>query len=317
MKFRKEYIILLVIIIALSSYIFSRSKNRTNYELPEIAEIQKSEVSKIKIKRPGEKVILEKSGELWNLLPEVYPADKNKIENMLNKASGITLTALASESKNYAVYDLDEKKRIEVELFKEEQLLRKIFIGKPVSSGRHTFIQIADDYRVYHADGNLKNVFNKNIADLRDKKTLKINDDIVKVTLIDGKKELRLFKNPVDTVKETPSEKEDKKKTQPSYSWQTEKGRDVPDGTVNEIINMLRDFECDEFINDKKKEDFKSPSYKVILSGAEDYSISFFNEKNGKFEAVSSQNDYPFLVSEWRAKRIMKDFDEVLGKKKD
>ena len=80
---------------------------------------------------------------------------------------------------------------------------------------------------------------------------------------------------------------------------------------------MLRDFECDEFINEKKKEDFKSPSYKVILSGAEDYSISFFNEKDGKFEAVSSQNDYPFLVSEWRAKRIMKDFDEVLGKKKD
>lgn len=37
------------------------------------------------------------------------------------------------------------------------------------------------------------------------------------------------------------------------------------------------------------------------------YSISFFEKEDNKHTAVSSESEYPFLISDWKAKKIMKD----------
>ncbi|RMF92276.1 MAG: DUF4340 domain-containing protein [Candidatus Schekmanbacteria bacterium] len=315
MKFKKEYIVLPVIIVVLLAYIVFQNKNKTNYELPHLRNIERKDISKIKIKKGSEVIDVEKKGANWVIMPKEYPADKEKIENLIDKASKVKLTALASESKKYEVYKLDEENRIEVELYQSDKPVRKIFIGKPVSSSRHTFIRLDDDYRVYHAEGNLRSAFNKDVDDLRNKKIWEINEEITKVTLIKDKKKLILLKKPTEN-KDKKEEKKTKEKEKISYKWQTEDGKDVIEGQITEIINMLKDFTCDRFIEDKKKDEFRNPIYKVILSGANSYSISFFDEKDGQYEAISSQSEYPFLVSEWRAKRIMKDFDNILKKKK-
>jgi len=76
---------------------------------------------------------------------------------------------------------------------------------------------------------------------------------------------------------------------------------------VDEIVSTLSNLECDEFIENKNKDDYKSPLYTLTLKGINTYSISLFEKKDNKHPAVSSQSDYPFLLSEWKAKRIMKD----------
>ena len=47
MKFKKEYLILILIIAALLAYLFMRSADRTFYELPPIASLEQNQITKI------------------------------------------------------------------------------------------------------------------------------------------------------------------------------------------------------------------------------------------------------------------------------
>ena len=89
-------------------------------------EIQTGDISKINIKKKDSGIVLVKEAGKWLIGDKKYPADKFMVESMLNAVSGLTLTALASESKNYAIYELDEKGRVSVEAFSGDDLLRKI-----------------------------------------------------------------------------------------------------------------------------------------------------------------------------------------------
>ena len=51
MKTKKEYIILAIIIIALSVYLVMRRSDRTLYELPEIPQVSQKEITRLEITR--------------------------------------------------------------------------------------------------------------------------------------------------------------------------------------------------------------------------------------------------------------------------
>jgi len=99
MKIKKEYLILLIIIVALSSYLVLRKRDRTLYRLPDIHEVPASEISRVEISGPGGTILLEKKGEQWTISPEGYPADAAKVKGMLDTIGHLKLTALISESK--------------------------------------------------------------------------------------------------------------------------------------------------------------------------------------------------------------------------
>jgi hypothetical protein len=74
---------------------------------------------------------------------------------------------------------------------------------------------------------------------------------------------------------------------------------------------------CDKYIDDKEKESFTDPIYAIQLKGTHEYALSIFEktEKDAKnYPAVSSENDYPFLLNDSQVDRIMKDPDEMLKK---
>ena len=60
MKIKKEYIILILIIIGLSVYLFMRSSSRTLYQMPELEGLKQSEITKIEISQGGNSLILNK-----------------------------------------------------------------------------------------------------------------------------------------------------------------------------------------------------------------------------------------------------------------
>ena len=60
MKIKKEYIILVIIIIALSLYLILRNPNRTFYELPEIPSVSGKNISKIEIAKTKSAIVLNK-----------------------------------------------------------------------------------------------------------------------------------------------------------------------------------------------------------------------------------------------------------------
>ena len=107
MKGKKEFALLFFIIAVLAYYITSEKSDRTHYDLPEIDKINTEDISKITINRYGSEIVVVREGGVWFVGPEKYPADSSLVGNMLDGISGLNVTALASESENYSIYELD------------------------------------------------------------------------------------------------------------------------------------------------------------------------------------------------------------------
>ena len=313
MKVKKEYLILALVIVALSVYLIMRTSDRTQYELPDVPQVAAKEISKLQITRENVIILINKKDEKWYIGPEAFPADTGKIKDMLTALENLTLTALVSESKNYNLYDLGGDKKINVKAWKGENLKRNVDLGKTASSFRHTFIKPAGDERVFHARGNLRNNFDLTLGDLRDKLVLALTPaDIQQFEVVQNQQPLVLMKTqaPVaigneQTEKETKAAPEENKPV-----WQAADGRPVDEVVVKQILDTVSNLRCQNFINDRSKDDFKSPLFTLRMKGGQEYSLSIFAkiaENDTAYPAVSSGSNYAFLLSENQVDRLMKE----------
>jgi hypothetical protein len=198
MKVKKEYIILGVLIAALSAYLLFRNPDKTHYELPTIPEMDVADISKIEISKEGTSLVLNKKDDKWHIAPEGYLADTTKVEGMLNGMESLTLTALVSESESYARYDLDDDDKITVKAWEGNTLKRNFDIGKPASSFQHTLVKLSGDDRVYHGRGNFRNQFDQRVDDLRDKLVLAFDEkDIQEISISKGEESVALKRGEV------------------------------------------------------------------------------------------------------------------------
>jgi len=313
MKIKKEYIILALVIIALSAYLVMQKSDRTQYQLPDVPPIAGNEISKLQITRDKTVVSLNKKDDKWYIAPQEYPADTGKVKNMLNALENLTLTALVSESKNYSLYDLGEDKKINVKAWQEQSLKRDFDLGKTASSFRHTFVKPAGDERVFHARGNFRNNFDLTADDLRDKLVLTLNPaDIQQFEVIKDQQPLTLNKTQAPVVVEGAQAAKPTEAAPEAVkpSWQAADGRPVDEAVVQQILNTVSNLRCEKFINDRGKDEFTSPLFTLRMKGAQEHSLSIFAkpaEKDTDFPAVSSGSKYPFLLAGSQAERIMKD----------
>lgn len=310
MKHRKEYIALLLVIGLITAYLVLRHKGQMNYSLPSPEKINKTDITRLVIRKAGSELTLDRENDTWRILPEKFPADGGLVDKMTDAVGMLALTTLVSESKNYTLYDLDEKNAIEVDAYGGDTLLRKIDIGKPASSYRHTFVRIGDDPRVFHAEGSLRTVFDKTADSLRDKTVMAIQEEITGVELNKGKKHLVLVKTPAP-VPVTTDQGKSTAKAAPT-TWKTDRGKPVNEKEINDLVNAVRDLKCDGFVDGETKDDLKSPEYTVSLKGAKTYSLSLYKKNGDKRQAVSSGSAYPFYISSAKAARIMKDPRTIL-----
>jgi hypothetical protein len=322
MKIKKEYIVLILIIIGLSVYLFMRSSGRTLYQVPQLDGLKKSEITKIEISHGGNSVILKKKDNQWYLEPTGFLADKIKVNAMLSVFEDLTLTALVSESKDYNRYDLDAEKRITVKAWQQETLKRNFDIGKAAPSFRHTFVKLGDDSRVFHARDNFRGKFDFTIDSLRDKTVLSFKtDDIRQVEIIKPPASLKLIRNEVPV---TPAAgQQQKTETAPAaavkFEWQNENGEKGNDRNLNRLLTTLGDLKCADYINDRQKDAFSAPIYTVKLKGIKDYQLEIFaklQKDDKKYPAVSSDSDYPFWVTDNQAQQIMINPEEMIKKPK-
>jgi hypothetical protein len=312
MKLKKEYLILAVVIIALSVYLIMRTTDRTQYQLPEVPPVAAKDISRLQITRNKVETVITKQDEKWFIAPDEWPADEGKIMDMLKAIENLTLTALVSESGNYNLYDLDREKKINVKAWQGETLERDIDLGKTASSFRHSFVKIAGDEKVYHARGKFRDNFDVGIDDLRDKVVLTIDTAAIQqIQLIKGQQPLTLSKAQVSVAIEG-ADSEKQAKTTPKSDqpvWQAAEGQPVDETVVKQILDTVAGLRCEKFINDRQKNDFSSPLLTLHLKGVQEYSLSIFAktaEEDTTYPAISSGSDYPFLLSDGQADRLMK-----------
>ena len=320
MKLKKEYIILAIVIIALSVYLYKRSSDRALYKLPETPKVFQKDVTKLQITKGDSVIVLTKKDDKWYIEPEGYPADAEKVKNMLNALENFTLTALVSESKNYNRYELDEAQKTNFKAWQGDNLRMDFDLGKTAPSFRHTFVRPSGEERVFHAQGNLKSSFDVSMDQLRDKTVLAFNPaDIQQIEIAEDQQSLAFtrIQVPVEEKasetgkKENASAKTEEASTSPPQHlvWQAANGEPADEAALNQLLGTLSKLRCENFIAGRKKEDFTGALTTLLLTGAKEYSLSIFPkaaEKDTVYPAISSGSDYPFQLSDSQVQRIMK-----------
>ena len=313
MKLKKEYIILAVVIVALVAYLVSRKQDRSLYDLPEIATVEVKKINRVELFRGENTITFRKEGSEWKISPENYLADPMKVKDMLTVVEDMALTELISESKNYQRYDLDAKDGIHLKCWDKDDLIFEILIGKAAESFNHTFVKLPDDQAVYHAKGNFRKKFDMEIGDFREKTVLAFDKTAIGALDIQAGEEAESFKK-----QETPSSSAepkdgDKPAAQAAGSkpkWVDVKGEAADADKITSLISTLSNLKCEKYLEGKTKNDFSDPVYTLTLTGVKEYTLLFFAEMEADgesfFPAVSSENDYPFLLSQWRSENIMK-----------
>jgi hypothetical protein len=308
MKIKKEYIILVVLIVALSLYLLLHKRDRTQYELPVLPGLPAAEIKKIELAKPGGSVILlEKKDDKWVISPDSHPADSGKVGVMLESIGNLAVSAVVSESKSYERYGLGGTDRIGVKAWTDKELKRNFEVGREASSFQHTFVKIAGDDRVFHARENFRGRFDQTLDSLRDKTVLKFEpSEVFSIEVRDAQKTVTFERRQIP-VEVNVSQQSKSPPTGSEVVWESSEGRGDA-ARLTQFLATLSALKCEGYIYDRKRNDFKDPIYSVKLKGPEVHSLSLFakDDQNKKdYQGVSSQNDSPFLLPEQQAVRIM------------
>jgi len=316
MKLKKEPVILILIIIALSLYLVLHESNRTQYQLPDLPKLALKEINRLDIQQSGNTITLNKRDNKWYIEPGNYLADAGAVDQMLDVTANLTLTALASESKSYERYDLESDKKITVKAWSGQTLSREFDIGKPVPTYQHTFVLLAGDPSVYHAKGNFRSQFDETVDKLRDKTVLSFEkNQIQKIGVSKGGtvKEYMLVSVPEEPAEK--SEESEKKPQNVKMQWQTSDNKIADENAIDGLLVQLEGLKCETYEDNKTKEDYQNPIYDIKLGGSITAALSIFEKSDkeaNQYPAISSQNEYPFFLSEYKGKNIIEKLDSLL-----
>ncbi|WP_020588793.1 DUF4340 domain-containing protein [Desulfobacter curvatus] len=320
---KKEYIILIILIIGLGAYLGLKKTDQVHYELPTIPQVDTARIDRVEISKADRLVVLNKTKKGWTVTDKKFPATPDDIKQMLDTLKEIKLSALVSEAKDLARYELDDTHAVKVKALAEKEVVRSFVIGKTAPSYNHTFIYLDDkDRTVYQANGNFKNKFDKAAADFRDKTVLRFDpDSMKKITLEKQGKAVTLVKTLAsekpDQKKEEPQKTLTAEKTAPEKaSWKNEKGAVVDQKTVSDLLSSLSTLECQDFMDDDKAARLKEikPTCKISLENDKTFVLNLFNKNdNQDVEGSCSYTPYAFTLTSYKTEDIGRYMDKLLG----
>ncbi len=301
MKIKKEYLILAAVIFGLSAYLFYRSADRTHYTLPKLPALAAADVTKVQMTRGGETVTLARKDARWVIEPQGWTVDPKTAQEILEAITGLSLTALVSESKSYEIYELDDERKANVKAWQNDQLRRELDVGKAAPSFRHTFVRPAGDDRVFHAQDNISFRFRMAVDDLRDKAVLAFNPEEIE--------EIRITQAGATTPLARKKAEAPAGQAAPPAEWIGPDGRSADAATVQSLIAELSKLSCEKFVADSDKASFEAPEVIIALKGATEHALKIFaplSAEDKSRPAVSSGSDYPFILADYQLQQLMR-----------
>ncbi|MCP4722621.1 MAG: DUF4340 domain-containing protein [Desulfobacteraceae bacterium] len=302
---KKEYLLLAVVILALSAYLVFKKDNQQNYTLPAPMKIEKSKINKIVITQKNLAMELAKEGETWVVSDKKFTADMTLVNNMLDVAGNLRISALISESKDRIRYELDDDNAIGVKAFKDKDLLLSFKIGKTAPSSNHTFIMLAGDTRIFQADKNFKKDFDTSVETLRDKKVITFKEDSIK--------KITLEKDGVVKIMESVKAEDDNKED--PVQWKFEDGTSPDKEALTNLLSSMSFLVCEKFSDSLSKEELEkeSPLIKIILENETPIVLNIFRNNGDAIVGTSSMSPYPFILESYKGKDIFSYVDKLAG----
>lgn len=326
---KKEYIIPILIIIALAAYLVLRSTDQTNYELPSLEALENAKIDRLQV-TTGENnpIEIEKKDEQWLIEPQGYPADKTKVKNMVEAAADLTVTELISESANYQRYELNDDKKINVKVFEGGNKAREFDLGRVAPTFKHTFARLAGNPNVYYVKGALKTTFDHTVKTLRDKTVLSFRvENVQGLEIQKGEMDLRIAKKEIPAEDDKKAEDNEKKDTEednsspppePKTQWQDEQDQPVDQASVDGLLGILSNLKCEQYLEDNAGDTLKNPTWTVtVKTDSDSHTLAVFltadREENDRISATSSANKYAFEFPNNRVEDMEKHLNKLLG----
>ncbi len=328
-NFKKEYLVLLIIIVGLSVYLLNRDDNKIGLDIPELTEVPKDTIKRISISNSKNSFEIKLEKKKWIVAPEGYPVMESKTSQMLELLAKTDISDLISKSKQFDKFGLGDKNRTLVRAFGDKGNLRELTVGNSAESGNRTFVKLKDDDMIYQARGRFKDSFDIKKGEIIDKKIFSfIKDDIVDIQIVKGEQTYHLTK--IDPSEKKEEKKKDQKsesnddkkaseKTKPAVEpkpkaeakpfWvnMLDKSRKVNEKAIGSFLSDNASMDCDNYQG--KKSDLKTDLILTIHltdKTKRKYTLALHGEagKQDNIVVTSSESPFAFKLSEHNLKSL-------------
>ena len=308
----KTTIVAALLLTALGAYIYFYEREPvedTDSEEVELFELELEDFREIEIRRTeGENLKVTKDNDSWRIFePIEAPADTTEVESLARNIAELERGRYVAEGEDI---DLDEFGLTEPELqvhFEVEgaETSTGLLLGDETPTGSNRYAKLSNENKVFVIASHLKGSLDKKPWDLRDKKVLHFDTDLVERLSLKGpENEVILAKVSEDLWNvTTPSFcRADRYKASSLVSrFETAKMEEIVSGSVDELAAFGLDpaaYEVD-----------------IQLKGGERVRLQIGNEKDGKYYARDLDRSLVFLVASSLVDDIKKDASEYRSKR--
>ncbi len=308
MRPKKEYFILIAIIVLLVVYLWWPKTDHVHYKLPDLKDISTKTISKVEIDRGKQKVRIQEKGEQWVLGKKYYLADKDKVQSIIESIADLKISTLISKSQNYDRYQLNSKEGLKITAWSNEKKLRSFTVGKTSSNYRSTYVKLDQDPNIYLAHKNLGSIFDKKEAQLRDKEVFSLQKkNIQEIELCQKNDCLKLVKNQSKT----------KNQKRTKTIWESKNGQQIDQNAIDELLNLVSQLNCQTYLDENiEKDALTDPNYSLsFLDYQKKHELNLFieeKEKNKVYKAISTYKKYPFELQAYKGRQISQAIDDLV-----
>ncbi|WP_457553735.1 DUF4340 domain-containing protein [Desulfobacula sp.] len=302
---KKEYLILIALILILAAYLLFHKENTDNFTLPEIAKIDISKITGLVIDKKEGSIEFTKKKDLWLITDKEYPADSSLVQSILDTLKSLKLSELVSQKQDLGRYELDDENRIQVKAVAGQKTIFEFTMGKTAPSFNHTFVMLINDKNIYYAKGNFRTHFDKTIENFRDKKVLEFKEDSIKQFTIEK-----------EGISKTLVSKKDKDKKKTAIIWQSDKDTPADEKMVSSLLSSVSFLKCEKYLGSftKNKLGKEKSLCRIHLKNEKSIELTLFKtETEDNLIGISSMNEYVFALNQYNGKEILSAVDELLG----
>jgi len=205
----RNTLILAVVFLALGAYVYFVELQKAADEAKKktLVTFDTDQVTSVTLTYPDREIVLSKTDSGWRLSKPVdAPADETTVTNLLTAVSTCEVKkTLDDVPDNLAPFGLDQPQAT-VTLKLKDKEIPAIRVGKTSPVGNSTFVQRADEKKIYLTSSAFHSGMDKQVKDLRDKQILQFNDDdIRKISLMGGGRDVLLSKSDDSWTLEKPA----------------------------------------------------------------------------------------------------------------
>lgn len=229
----------------------------------------------------------------WVINDERYPADSGAVSAMLDVLE--TVRAPGRVSGNPQSGDFGFETPLEVAAYASGRKLRTIHAGKVSANSMQTYCLIDESDDVYLVSGNLRNIFDRTVENLRDKSVYTLHSDAIERAEFTGPAASDgwiLERNGIPAA------------------WHFSDSDRIPDAeTVAAWIRSVASLRAQEYAPENIAVPERPLGTLSLIAGGQTISVTVHkkDEKNGSYLCSSSALPYVFHVSSYVGERLVRD----------